>query len=504
MANSIIIIGGGIAGLAAGCYGQMNGYRTKIFEMHDIPGGLCTSWEREDYIIDGCIHYLYGAAPGKPFYHLWEELGAIQGRRMINQAEFMRIVDSDGRTFILYCDPDRLEAHLKETSPADAKLGKTFADGVRKFAGFDMSALQATPRSLMGLLGWMRLGIRMLPFLPPLIQWGPVSAEEFGRRFQDPFLQRAIPLMFAWKEIPMMAGLTQMAYMHQGNGAFPEGGSLAFAQAIEKRYLKLGGEITYKSQVEKILVKDDRAEGVRLYNDEEHQADIVISAADARSTIFDLLGGEYANQRIRNYFDGRLPTLSLLQVSLGVRRDLSNEPHWVTYLLDRPVTIAGEERCDVWVKNYCFDPTLASAGKSVIEVLLKSNYGYWQHIYGRKSYDMEQDQVADQVIDLLERFYPGLRQDIEVVDVATPLSYERYTGNWLGSTCGWLLTKRTMPLNILGISKILPGLKNFYLVGQWVEPGGSLPLAASSGRNAIRMICHTDKKPFQTNLPDAP
>jgi phytoene dehydrogenase-like protein len=52
MANSIIIMGGGIAGLAAGCYGQMNGYRTKIFEMHDIPGGLYTSWEREGYLFD--------------------------------------------------------------------------------------------------------------------------------------------------------------------------------------------------------------------------------------------------------------------------------------------------------------------------------------------------------------------------------------------------------------------------------------------------------------------
>jgi phytoene dehydrogenase-like protein len=85
---------------------------------------------------------------------------------MINQAEFMRIVNSNGQTFILYCDPDKLEAHLKEISPFDAKLGKKFADGVRKFASFDMSVLQATPRSLMGLLGWVRLGIRMLPFLP--------------------------------------------------------------------------------------------------------------------------------------------------------------------------------------------------------------------------------------------------------------------------------------------------------------------------------------------------
>jgi phytoene dehydrogenase-like protein len=420
---------------------------------------------------------------------------------MITQQEFMHIVDPDGRTFTVFTDPDRLEAHMKELSPVDAKLVEKFANGVRTFADFDMSTLQAIPRSMMGLTGWMRLGLRMMPFLLPLIQWGPVSAEEFAQRFKDPFLQRAIPLMFAWGEIPMMAGLTQLAYMNKGNGAFPEGGSLAFAQAIEKRYLELGGEIHYKSQVAKILVQNDRAVGVRLYNDEEYRADIVISASDARSTIYDLLGGEYTNQKIQHYFDGHLPVLSLLQVSLGVARDLSKEPHWVTHLLNQPAMIAGEERQDIWVKNYCFDPTLAPAGKSVIEVLLKTNYGYWQHIYGRKLYDTEQDQVADQVIDLLERFYPGLRADVEVVDVATPLSYERYTGNWMGSTCGWLLTKRTMPLNILGIKKTLPGLRNFYLVGQWVEPGGSLALAACSGRNAIRIICHTDKKPFQTSLP---
>ena len=41
--KSIIIIG---AGLAAGCYARMNGYKTRIFELHNTPGGLCTSWER--------------------------------------------------------------------------------------------------------------------------------------------------------------------------------------------------------------------------------------------------------------------------------------------------------------------------------------------------------------------------------------------------------------------------------------------------------------------------
>jgi len=48
--KTILIIGAGMAGLAAGCYAQMNGYRSQIFELHTIPGGLCTSWRRKDYV----------------------------------------------------------------------------------------------------------------------------------------------------------------------------------------------------------------------------------------------------------------------------------------------------------------------------------------------------------------------------------------------------------------------------------------------------------------------
>src|SRR5665647_1844373 len=54
--NSIIIIGARFAGLAAGIYGRMNGYNTRIFEMHNKPGGLCASWKRNGYTFDGCIH----------------------------------------------------------------------------------------------------------------------------------------------------------------------------------------------------------------------------------------------------------------------------------------------------------------------------------------------------------------------------------------------------------------------------------------------------------------
>ena len=83
-----------------------------------------------------------------------------------------------------------------------------------------------------------------------------------------------------------------------------------------------------------------------------------------------------------------------------------------------------------------------------------------------------------------------------MIDEATPLSYERYTGNWQGASTGWLLTKDTMMMMIKGLEKTLPGLSRLYIAGQWVEPGGSVPVVAMSGRNAIQMICHEDGRTF--------
>ncbi|GAI45723.1 unnamed protein product, partial [marine sediment metagenome] len=72
--KSIIIIGAGIAGLSAGCYSQMNGYHTQIFEMQDEPGGLCTAWKRKDYTFDGCLHSVGGINPNYKLYHYWNDL----------------------------------------------------------------------------------------------------------------------------------------------------------------------------------------------------------------------------------------------------------------------------------------------------------------------------------------------------------------------------------------------------------------------------------------------
>jgi protoporphyrinogen oxidase len=82
--KSIAIIGGGIAGLCAGCYAQMNGYRSRIYEMHSQPGGLMTAWQREGYTIDYCIHWLVGSSPASSMHRLWREVGLLADRQIVD------------------------------------------------------------------------------------------------------------------------------------------------------------------------------------------------------------------------------------------------------------------------------------------------------------------------------------------------------------------------------------------------------------------------------------
>ena len=294
--KSIIIIGAGIAGLSTGCYGQMNGYRTRIFEMHNMPGGLCTSWQRQGYTIDGCLAWLVGSTPGSEFYRIWEELGAIQGRRIINHEEYMRFKDAQGKTFIIYTNIDRLEQHMLELAPEDKEVIKEFIKGVSDCTRIEMPIEKAP--EMYGPIDGIKLLFKMFPFMPVLKKWRKISIQDFAARFKNPSLREAFPLIWL-PEFPMLSMLMTLAWMHKKTAGYPLGGSLEFSRSIERRYLDMGGEVHYNSRVIKILVENNRAVGIRLEDGSEHRADYIASAADGHATIFNLLDGKYAGEKIR-------------------------------------------------------------------------------------------------------------------------------------------------------------------------------------------------------------
>jgi len=503
--KKVIIIGAGIAGLSAGCYAQMNGYSTRIFELHEKPGGLCTSWKRKGYTFDGCIEWTIGSKPGTPVNRIFAELGAVQERQFINHDVIHCIEASDGRTFLIYSDIDKLEQHMKELSPADSGVIEELCNMGRRLTPF-VDLIDPS-----GKVEMQKMSIGMMPFLAILLKYGKITAETYARRFSDPFLRRAL-VSFAnvngGKGIPV-AGLMYMpAAAHIRDAGYPIGGSLEFARAIERRYLELGGEINYKSRVEKILVeadpagRTDRAVGIRLDNGSEHYADVVISAADGHATIFNMLEGRYVSEKIRTYYE-KLPIYkSWIQVSLGVARDLSGEAPRVSYWLDEPIDIAGQKIECIDFRHFSMDPTMAPPGKSVVVVMFDSDYATWKTLHkDHDRYEAEKKAISVKVLAALERRLPGISRQVEVVDVSTPMTVERYTGNWQGSQEGWLITTDTIMIMGKGLYKTLPGLANFYMAGQWVEPGGGVSAVALSGWRVVRMLCKQDKKKFSASLP---
>ena len=503
MEKSIIIIGGGIAGLSAGCYGQMNGYRTSIFELHDKPGGVCTAWKRKGYTIDGCLHWLVGTNPANNFYHIWEELGALPGPTIVDHDRFQSVEGKGGKVFTVYSDIDRLEQHMKELAPEDKKVIEEFIKSARDCRRMEMPVDKAP--ELYGPIDGLRLMFKMMPFLRLGRKWSKTSTLDFSRRFKNPFMRQAFSTAFGGDfidDFPLLFMFMTLAWLDQKTAGYIIGGSLEFARTIERRYLALGGEISYKSPVAKILVENDRAVGVRLSNGREHRGDIVVSAADGHATIFDMLGGKYLDDKIRGYYHKPHLFPPLVYVGLGVKRSFADVPSSVagiSYPLDKPITVAGKKHRRLGVHIYNFDPTMAPKGKTALKVQFNTAYDYWKKLSrDPKRYKAEKEQIAAQVVAALDQRFPGLAAQVEMRDVATPITWERITGNWRGSYEGWLPTPGSF---MQQISKTLPGLDNFYMTGQWVEPGGGLPAAAMSGRNVTQIICKKDKKKFVTTTP---
>ncbi|HXX57046.1 MAG TPA: NAD(P)/FAD-dependent oxidoreductase [Thermodesulfovibrionales bacterium] len=487
--KSIIIIGAGMGGLASGIYGRMNGYRTRIFEMHSKPGGQCASWQRKGYTFDACIHHLFGCHASSEIYKLWNDLGAMPAE-LVAIPECVSVLSEDRRIFRDYYDLSKLEEHLQGLSPGDRKATAEYIRGIRAFAGRDRWG-----ELIMGDGDFFSMLLATLPVFRLL---KPTMAE-FGGRFKDGFLRKAMPLLvYSDPTAPLMIHLIRHAYGYKGSLQWRVGGAREFASSIERRYRDLGGEIHYRSRVEKILVENDRAIGIRLADGTEDRSDIVISNADGRKTIIEMLENRYSDRRIASYCaDPPDETNWAVHVFLGVNRDLSREPSSMVMLLDEPVVIANHTHGSLEMQMYGFDRTMAPAGKGVIKVELVSGYSYWKNLHAdRQRYVEEKEKVADKVIDILEwRYFTGLRSQIEVIDVPTAVTWERYMGGTHGFA-NMPNKKISFLRTIFGNRQemTLPGLSNFYMAGVWVTSAGALFMNALSGRKVIEAICRGDNK----------
>jgi phytoene dehydrogenase-like protein len=486
MKKKIIIIGAGMGGLAAGIYGQRNGFDTAIFEAHDKPGGQCTSWTRKGYVFDGCIHYFGGGSDRRTvFNRFWEELGAFPCR-MVGTDEVMSAVFPDGTYFHDYFDLEKLESHMKRLAPEDTAAIDGYIKDIRRTVKYDADAAF--------MLGSFREKLASLPGFFPLLKYFRGTLDSYAQRFRNPLLRQAFPLLhYSARNIPAYLHLIKHADAIKGGKAFPFGGGLTLSVNMASLYERLGGSIRYRQKVTKILTENNRACGVELVDGTRHHADFIVSNADGRKTIMNLLGGWYVNEKIaRSCEPNKDDECSFaVMVFLGVKRDLSAYPAALLLFLDTPVVIAGAVCDHLELQLFGSDSGMAPRGKGVIKVELYSKPSYCARLIAdTEAYRAEKKNIAEQLILLLEKRFPGLRGDIEVVDVATLHTWERFMGGTQGFNN--YPNRKFKILETFGNSKkkcTLPGLKNFYFTGQWVTSAGALMLNALSGKNVIRRIC---------------
>ncbi|MDQ0390585.1 phytoene desaturase family protein [Labrys monachus] len=490
-AGRIIIVGGGIAGLCAAVYAQGSGYRVEILEQHHSPGGLATSWRRGDYTFETCLHWLAGSNPSGTLHAEWREVCDIDSLHFVDHDEFVRLEDQHGGRLRIYTDVDRLEAELLSVAPEDEVEIRHFAGAIRQLADLPMPRLdEPWPARVASML-------KMLPDLPLLWRLSHLSVEDYGRRFSPPLLRAFFFGGGGAEKLSVLALVISLAWMGNRNAGYAIGGSQAIIRLILERFLALGGHIRCEARVSRILTEGDVATGVQLEDGETIAADWVISAADGHATLHDLLGGAYTDRAFETAFARYETFPSYLQVSLGVARDLSQEPGYLTLVLDDAVEVDPETRLQTLsYRIFHYDPTFAPPGKTAVTCFLPTrNFAFWADLRrdDLQRYQAEKDRVAQAVIAVLERRLPDIATVIETVDVSTPATVVRCTGNWKGSMEGWLMTSDT---GFGSLPRTLPGLERFMMVGQWVQPGGGLPSGLLTARAAVRAICREDHAPF--------
>ncbi len=502
----INIIGSGVSGMTAGIYLQMNGFETHIFEKHSIPGGLCTSWKKGEYIFDSCAHWILGSDSGSSFYKIWNEILDMKKIKFHNHDIRMEVGLKNNtnkygdKTFYLYTNLSKLEEYMIDIAPEDTKAIKEFIKPIRVMQKFDLPPILDDLPLFKSILRGIKM-TRYLEFLYWFLKIKNYTNFTYSKKFKNPFLKESFELLYDGDEVNMMVLTLPLSVFDKKSAGYPIGGSMEFAKKIEQTYLNLGGTIHYNTPVKKILTENGIANGVLVRNNIQHFSDITISAADWNFTVFDALDGKYVTNEMLDLKNKKSLKVfySVMQFCFGIAKDLSDVPHFSRIPLKEPlISPDGTEynRFEVHVYNY--DSSLAPEGKTAVTVsFYTTNQDFW--IDARKDdrpkYRTAKTEFTIKVIDLLDERLGDIKDKIEVIDVATPATFQRYTGNWKGSTQGWLPGKNLLAKSPVGFK--LPGIKNFYYSSHWNQPGGGLPIAIKTGRDVAKLICKEHNVKFK-------
>ena len=490
MSKKVVIIGGGIAGLAAGIYALKAGYEAAIYEKNSIPGGECIGWNRKGYHIDNCIHWLTGTRKGTELYDVWKTVGALSDDTEYAKIDSFYTSTYAGKSATLWNDLKKTEKELIEVAPEDEEEIRKFIEHVEysKQCLFPASK----PMEMWGMKDYISMGKNMADFPKVMKEYGKISLEEYSKRFKSPLMQKLM-CDYLPKSYSAYSFLVSYATMADGNGNIPMGASLQMSLRMERKFKELGGQIFYNASVDKIELDKKMATGIRLTSGEVVSADYVIPATDIYPLFYKFLPEKYMPKEIKAAYDDpkAYPATSGFQVAYAVSEKFSRGE---TIFIDiDPIKVGSRSFDRMYVKAYGYDPIFVKDGKQVIQTCITQtdeDYAYWKNL-SKEEYDRVKKELTDEVAKRIAAAFPELEGDMEFLDAWTPLTYERYCNAYHGSYMSFVTTPLGKQIRMKGKLK---GIDNLYVAGQWTNAPGGLPVAVASGKFAIQRILKSEKK----------
>ena len=479
-----VIVGGGLGGLSAAAAFARQGYRALVVERHDRPGGYATAFRRPGgFTFDVSLHSM-GVGRRNGVYNL------LPGFPEVTEVEF---VPHPHLYRVLFPGHD-IVVPQRDVAGYAATLGRLFPEERAGIAG-----LLGEIRALGGELGKLgRAGgkpdpERFAADYPLLARaagetWGRMAA----RHVRDAKLRAIVSALWPYFGLPparlstFYYALPTLGYL-EGGGYYPKGRSQTISDALVKLIQGRGGQVLLRTPVERILVKDGVAYGVRCAGGREFRARAVVSNASAWHTFHDLLEDSRAAAEYREWMQGFQASLSSFQVFLGLKKDLVGqlgirdaeiffEPGYDLEATYEAARRADMERC--WLGATLYDnlfPGYSPQGKNTVNLLALQGFEHWEpferdYRAGRKAaYRAEKEKMAAALIRRAEgTLLPGLSEAIEVKEIGTPLTNVRYTGNHRGAIYGWDQTPENSGARRVGHATTV---KNLYLAGAWTRPG---------------------------------
>ena len=490
--KTISIIGAGIAGLSAGIYALENGYDVTIYEKHSIVGGQCTGWYREKTFIDGCAHWIVGTNPNSDLYPLWEHVGAFNEESKMYSTEYYCKYAIDGEIVTFYADLVKLEQELLRVAPSDKKQIKRFINGIKAYQNVRIPVDK--PLDCQNIFELTLFGINMLPMLFHYMYYKKTSVKQYAKKFKTDILRKLL-LRVINENYNIHSFIYIMQSVSRNDASMVEGGSLKLAYRIKDRFIKLGGKIVTNCEVNNVVIDNNVAKGICINDNQIVYSDYVISTTDAYHTMKKLLNNQYDDYYYQYRFDNRkdYPIQSALLFTYKVNSNVDNIPKMSQFEV-KPIKIANQVITDISVRNYSFDKTL-NKDCTTFGVLMEVSdvvYDYFANL-SKEEYLKEKNRIANEVLDSIKKYYNLKDEEIKLLDVVTPLTYNRYTNAYKGSYMSFVTTKKAKGLMRKGL---ISGLKNFVMAGQWLMSPGGLPIALFTGKHAIYRICKMDKKEF--------